>query len=200
MKHMDMTIRDHIRPDGSVNHIVVHEMDRVGVKEVKAGQGYSSDSSWSRGVAWAVYGSVISYIYAGKKEYLEAAKRCADYFITECKKTEYLPLIDFKAPQVPVLYDSTAGVITACGLLEIAKYVSKEESEKYAQEAINLLRACDEKFCNYDDNEDCLVLMGSGRYPRDEADLDSVHVPVIYADFFFVESLCKLKERKFLIW
>jgi len=199
-KHMDMTIRDHIRPDGSVNHIVVHERDRVGVKEVKAGQGYSADSSWSRGVAWAVYGSIISYIHAGKDEYLEVAKRCADYFIEECKKTDYLPVIDFKAPSTPVLYDSTAGVITACGLLEIARYVSEVESKRYVQEAINLLKACDEKFCNYDNEEDCLVLMGSGCYPKQESHWKGVQVPIIYGDFFFVEALCKLKGRKFLIW
>ena len=50
VRQMDMTLRDHIRPDGSVNHIVDHERDRVGVKQILAGQGYSPDSCWSRGL------------------------------------------------------------------------------------------------------------------------------------------------------
>jgi unsaturated chondroitin disaccharide hydrolase len=200
MRHADMALRDHIRPDGSVNHIVNHEVDEVGVKNIVTGQGYSETSCWSRGLAWAVYGSVISYIHTGKTEYLEAAKKTADYFIEHCKKTDYLPVIDFSAPETPVYYDSTAGVCTACGMLEIAKYVSEEEGRRYTQEAINILKACDEHFCNYEADEDALVLMGSERYPHVEAYMKGVHIPIIYGDFFFVEALCKLKGRDFFIW
>lgn len=97
-------------------------------------------------------------------------------------------------------YDSTAGVCTACGLLEIAKYVSKEESKYYTEEAINILKACDKHFCNYEDDEDALVLMGSERYPHTESAMRGVHIPIMYGDFFFVEALCKLVGRNFLIW
>ena len=200
MSHMNMALRDHIRPDGSVNHIVDHEIDKVGVKEVLAGQGYAADSCWSRGLAWAVYGCVISYVHAGKEEYLEAAKRTADYFIEHCKKTDYLPVVDFCAPTEPVLYDSTAGVCTACGLLELAQYVSEDDAKKYTQEAIHILKACDEKFCNYEENEDALVLMGTERYPKNEREWKGVHIPIIYGDFFFVEALLKLKGNEFFIW
>ena len=200
MRHMEMAMRDHIRPDGSVNHIVNHEVDKVGVRNVLGGQGYDETSCWSRGLAWAVYGSVLSYIHAGKEEYLEAAKRTADYFIEHCKKTNYLPVVDFTAPETPVYYDSTAGVCTACGLLEIAKYVSEEEAKYYTEEAINILKACDEHFCNYEEDEDALVLMGTERYPHTDAGRRGLHIPIIYGDFFFVEALCKLKGREFLIW
>ena len=200
MRHMEMAMRDHIRPDGSINHIVDHETDKVGVKRILGGQGYDSTSCWSRGLAWAVYGSVISYVHAGKEEYLEAAKKTADYFMEHCKETNYLPLIDFCAPMEPVYYDSTAGVCAACGMLEIAKYVSVEEGRKYTQEAINILKACDEHFCNYEEEEDALVLMGSERYPLDEKGRKGLHIPIIYADFFFVEALTKLKGSEFFIW
>lgn len=109
-----------------------------------------------------MYGSVISYIHTGKKEYLDAAIKTADHFIEGVQKTDYLPLVDFDAPATSVYYDSTAGVCTACGLLEIAKYVSEEEAKRYTQEAINILRACDEHWCNYEDDEDGLVTMGTG--------------------------------------
>lgn len=200
MRHMEMAMRDHIRPDGSVNHIVNHEVDKVGVQNILGGQGYDETSCWSRGLAWAVYGSVLSYIHAGKEEYLEAAKKTADYFIEHCKKTDYLPVVDFTAPETPVYYDSTAGVCAACGMLEIAKYVSEEEAKYYTQEAINILKACDEHFCNYEEDEDALVLMGTERYPHTDAGRRGLHIPIIYGDFFFVEALCKLKGREFLIW
>ena len=200
MRHMDMTLREHIRQDGSVNHIVNHEVDKVGVQNVLAGQGYSQTSCWSRGLAWAVYGSVISYIHAGKEEYLEAAKKTADYFIEHCKKTDYLPVIDFMAPETPVYYDSTAGVCAACGMLEIAKCVSEEEGKRYTEEAIHILKACDQHFCNYEEDEDALVLMGSERYPSLEEYKRGVHIPIIYGDFFFVEAMSKLKRSEFFIW
>lgn len=200
MRHMDMTLREHIRQDGSVNHIVNHEVDKVGVQNILAGQGYSQTSCWSRGLAWAVYGSVISYIHAGKEEYLEAAKKTADYFIEHCKKNDYLPVIDFMAPEIPVYYDSTAGVCAACGMLEIAKYVSEEEGKRYTEEAIHILKACDQHFCNYEEDEDALVLMGSERYPSLEEYKRGVHIPIIYGDFFFVEAMLKLKRSEFFIW
>lgn len=200
MRHMEMAMRDHIRPDGSINHIVNHETDKVGVKEIIGGQGYAADSCWTRGLAWAVYGSIISYIHAGKTEYLEAAKRTADYFIENCKKTNYLTVIDFCAPESPAYYDSTAGVCAACGMLEIAKYVSEEEGRRYTQEAINILKATDEHFCNYEEDQDALVMMGSEKYPHDESGFRGLHIPIVYGDFFFVEALTKLKGSEFFIW
>lgn len=200
MRQMDMAMRDHIRPDGSTNHIVNHKVDKVGVKEIIGGQGYAADSCWTRGLAWAVYGSIISYIHTGKPEYLEAATRTADYFIENCKKTNYLTVIDFCAPEKPLYYDSTAGVCAACGILEIAKHVSEEEGRRYTQEAINILKATDEHFCSYTEDEDALVLMGSELYPSKDEYRVGLHIPIIYGDFFFVEALCKLKGRDFFIW
>ena len=200
MRHADMAMRDHVRPDGSINHIVEHELDRVGVKKVYAGQGYSQTSCWSRGLAWAVYGSIISYVHTHKAEYLEGARKTADYFIEHCKETDYLPVIDFCAPKEPLYYDSTAGVCAACGILEIAKYVPEEDGRRYTQEAIHILKACDEHFCNYEEDQDALVLMGSERYPKTEGCQKVIHIPIIYADFFFVEAMCKLRGNDFFIW
>lgn len=198
MRHMDMALRDHIRKDGSVNHIVDHYTDKVGVKRILAGQGYSDTSCWSRGLAWAIYGSILSYIYAGKEEYLDAAVRTADYFIGRCAETGYLPLLDFCAPKEPVYYDSTAGVCAACGMIELAKYV--HNGDKYINAAIEILKAADEKCCNYGEDEDALVLMGSERYPHNEQELKTIHMPIIYGDFFFIEALFKLKGNDFPIW
>ena len=60
---------------------------------------------------------------------MDAAKRTANYFIEQCKETAYLPVIDFGAPKSPVLYDSTAGVCAACGILELAKCVGLRVQE-----------------------------------------------------------------------
>ena len=200
MRHADMALRDHIRPDGSVNHIVEHNESTGQKVMVYRGQGYSETSSWSRGVAWAIYGMVLSYIHTKQQRYLDAAILAADHFIAECKKTNYLPALDFYAPQEPVYYDSTAGMCAACGLIELAKCLGGDQGEYYTGEALALLKAADMHFCNYSDEEDALVLMGSERYPHEEYDFEGLHIPIIYGDFFFVEAMLKLKGNDFLIW
>lgn len=200
IRHMNMALRDHIRADGSVNHIVDHERHKVGVKQILAGQGYSPESCWSRGLAWAVYGSILAYIHLQKPEYLDCAMRTADYFIEKCSKTRYLPLVDFCAPPEPVYYDSTAGVCAACGMLEIAKCVSQEDARRYTEAAISILKACAEHFCDFDPSTDALVLMGSERYPHNDYGFRGLHIPIVYGDFFFAEAILKLRGSDFLIW
>lgn len=200
LRHADMAIRDHIRPDGSVRHIVEHDVHTGELVTVHPGQGYSIDSSWSRGVAWAVYGMALSYIHTKQQRYLDAAILAADHFIEHCKKTGYLTAADFYAPEEPLYYDATAGVCAASGIIEIAKCLGGERGEYYMGEAIKILKATDAHFCNYSDDEDALVLMGSNRYPREERFMSGVHEPIIYGDFFFVEALLKLKGNDFLIW
>ncbi len=201
LRQADMTMRDHIRRDGSVYHVVSHETEKVGVVDYPLTQGYDANTScWSRGLAWAIYGFILSYIHTEKKEYLDTAIKTANFFITNCSKTDYLPLVDFRAPKEPVYYDSVAGVCAACGMLEIAKHVSECESDVYVDAAIKILKAIDANWCNYEEDEDAIVMMGTEMYPHEENQMKGVHIPMIYGDFFFVEALCKLKGREFLIW
>lgn len=200
MRHADMALRDHIRGDGSVNHIVEHDPDTGEFIRSYGGQGYGEGSCWSRGLAWAVYGMVLSYVHTGKKEYLDACKKTANYFIANCQKDDWRAVIDFMAPKEPVYYDSTAGVCAACGMLELSKYVGESEAAAYTEAAINILKATDKYFADYSDEQDALVLMGSERYPRNEAEMKCVHIPIIYGDFFYVEAITKLKGYDFLIW
>ena len=195
MRHADMTICQHVRQDGSVNHIVEHDLNTGEFICSHPGQGYASDSCWTRGSAWAIYGCVLSYIHTGKKEYLDAAVKSADYYIENVKKSNWLSPIDFRA-QTPGLFDSTAGVCAACGFVEIAKYV--QNKDKYIDAALNIIKATDENFCDYSDDEDAIVLHGSEAHPTRPG--YKVDMPIIYGDFFFVEAVLKLKGVDFLIW
>jgi len=192
-KHADMAMQDHIRPDGSVVHIVSHYVDKPGVIETFGGQGCSVGSSWSRGVAWAIYGFALSYIHTGEGKYLDTAKKVAHYYITSIAMTDWLPLVDFRAPETPVCYDSTAGAIAACGLIEIARQVPDSEGNIYLSAAIRLLKAMEVKWCNWEDEEDSILQNGALRY-------GSKPEPIIYGDYFFTEAILKLKGLEFLPW
>ena len=192
--HAEMTIRDHVRSDGSVNHIVIHDPVTGEVIRCDAGQGYGVGSSWSRGQAWAIYGFVISYIHTKNKEYLDIAKRVAHYFIANVAQNDYLTLVDFRSPDEPVLYDSTAGACAACGLIEIAKNVPEFESRMYIDAAMRILAVLEREFCDWSDNEDSVLQMGTEAYSR------GIHMPIIYGDFFFAEAIFKLRGNDFLVW
>ena len=195
MRHADMSMHDHVRADGSVNHIVVHDTEKANVVlGVKKGQGYAENSCWSRGSGWALYGFVLSYIHTKKKEYLETAKKVAKHFIRETEKTNWLPRVDFCQPEEPIYYDSTAGAIAACGLIELAKIVGETESEKFLSAALNILRAMEKNWCDWTDEEDSILQMGSLMYGKDN------HMPIIYGDYFFAEAILKLKGTDFLAW
>ena len=193
--YADMAMRDHVREDGSVNHIVIHDTKQADtVLGTLGGQGYAEGSSWSRGVSWALYGFILSYIHTKEERYLETSKKVAQHFVESVKKTGYLPLIDFKAPETPVLYDSTAGAIAACGLIELAKNVEEGQQAYYISAALNILKEMESHWCNWTEEEDSILQMGSERYTGGH------HMPIIYGDYFFAEAISKLKSVDFLPW
>ena len=196
VKHADMALQYVLRPDGSANHLVVFDTETGEYLDNPGGQGYESGSSWTRGQSWAIYGMALSYRYTGKKDYLDAAKRAAHYFIANAAVNDYEVVIDFRAPDEPVYYDTTAAVCAACGLLELSEFVGEYEKLLYVKAALRLLRKIDEKFCQWDPAVDSIVSHGSGRYHR-ESDRE---VPIIYGDYFFLEAMLRLLEKDFLIW
>ncbi len=195
VRYADMAMRDHVRPDGSVNHIVVHDTEQPDtVIETKGGQGYGVGSTWSRGEAWALYGFVISYIHTGDVKYLDTAKKVAHYFAANLELNDWKPLVDFRSPEEPVYYDSTAGAIAACGLIEIAKNVPEYEKDMYLKAAIKLLKALEKDFCNWEENEDSILQNGTEAYSSRS------NKPIIYGDYYFAEAILKLRGSKFFPW
>ncbi|MBO5945253.1 MAG: glycoside hydrolase family 88 protein [Clostridia bacterium] len=200
-KHADMALRAHLRPDGSVAHIVEHSRETGEVVKTYGGQGYKEGSSWSRGQAWALYGFALSYIHTGEVRYLDAAKQVANYFIANVCD-DWLPRVDFRSPSEPVYYDSTAGACAACGLLELARHLPEDEGGMYANAAINILRAEGEHFANFDPNRDDMIGFGSIRYPSTEVFSGDagLHKSIIYADLFYTEAILKLLGSDFSPW
>ncbi len=197
--HADTTLKYHLREDGSAKHIVSYSTENGDYLGNLSGQGYSVDSSWSRGQAWALYGFTLSYIHTQKAEYLNAAKRAANYFISAVC-SDFMPRVDFRAPKEPVMYDSTAAACAACGLLELARHLPENEGRMYYDAAINLLKAIDEHFCDYSTETDSVVGCGTEMWRAEGLDGKGVHIPIIYGDFFYAEALFKLRGNSFLIW
>ena len=193
MLHADTARKYFVRPDGSVRHIVEFNPETGEMIKDYAGQGYALGSSWTRGQAWGLYGFVMSYIHTKKQEYLDTAKQIAHYFISNIPE-DGLILADFRQPKEPVWYDDSAAAIAASGLLELSKQCNSVDAEIYEIAALKLLIALDQNHCDYTKDNDGIVQNCSVAYYGEH------EINLIYADYFFLEAILKLKVTDFFLW
>ncbi|MCL2407153.1 MAG: glycoside hydrolase family 88 protein [Defluviitaleaceae bacterium] len=197
--HADTVARVTVRADGSCNHI--SDLDPVtgDILETPAGQGYASGSSWTRGNAWALYGFALSYLHTSDLRYLGISKSIAHYFIANLALSDWITHADFRSPKKPVKYDSSAAMIAACGMLEIAKHVDEHEKSLYISAAMNTLNACSDKFLCKDTEKDGIMFGASSLYHAQESSLET-DTSLIYGDYFFTEAVLRILGKDFLIW
>jgi len=195
--HMDTVLEHFIRPDGSVYHIVEFDPWTGQPVQGRGGQGYATESAWSRGTAWALYGLTLSYHHTGNQAYLDAAKRVAHFFLANLPE-DHVPYWDFRLPpEVRKHRDSSAGAIAASGLLLLADKVGSLESHVYQEPAIRILESLYRNYGAWDNpNEEGLILEGTSHYPEGK----NIDVPLIYGDFFFAEGLARLRGASTIFW
>ncbi len=194
MLHADTVMRSFLRQDGSVCHIVEFDPETGEMIRSLGGQGYGEGSSWTRGQGWAVYGFAISYLHTGKKEYLEAARKVADYCLGNIPESGIIP-VDFRQPAEPPYEDSCGACVIAGGLLELAKCLPEEERKPYEDGAVKILRAIAETQTDFGRGCDAIVQGCSSAYHVPEH-----HITMSYADYFFIEAMYKVKGIGRLLW
>lgn len=197
VEHAETVLEHFIRPDGSVNHIVIFDAGSGEKLGVNGGQGYAEHSAWSRGAAWAIYGMALSYRHTGEERYLDAARRAARFFIDHLPE-DYVPVWDFHIPDdVPRYRDTSAGACAACGLLLLAEQAAPSEASFYREAGERMLHSLYAHYGSWDDDgEEGLILHGTSHYPEGK----NIDVPLIYGDYFFAEGISLLLNHGELFW
>ncbi|HEX8647285.1 MAG TPA: hypothetical protein VF715_10325 [Thermoleophilaceae bacterium] len=108
-----------VRPDGSTAQSVTASRLDGHVISVGTRQGYSDTSTWARGQGWAVYGYADTAARFRDRPLLAVAERTAAYVDGRLPGSG-IPPYDYDAP-APAPTDTSAGVITAAGLLRLAQ-------------------------------------------------------------------------------
>lgn len=191
--HADRTMKEFIRENGSVAHIVEFDPQtgaRIG--EV-AGQGYALGSSWSRGQAWGLYGFTLAYLNTKDARYLQTAERIARYFIANIRE-DGLTDSDFCQPAGEERIDNMAGAIAACGLIELARVTGEAD---YQTAAERLIDGIADRCCDFSDNICGVLTHCTASYHDDGA---GRHNNITYGDYFFVEALAKLNGTDPMLW
>ncbi|WP_222852169.1 glycoside hydrolase family 88 protein [Olivibacter sp. SDN3] len=192
--HADKTLANHFRSDYSSYHVVDYDPETGVVSHQHTAQGFAHESAWSRGQAWGLYGFAFCYRETGFDRYLEQAEHIADYILNHPRLPEdKIPYWDFDAPDIPSTYrDASAAAIIASGLLDLAEVMDGEKAQHYrivAREIIHNLSAPPYRAA-LGTNQGYILKHSVGSIPHG----NEIDVPLIYADYYYVESLMKLRR------
>lgn len=188
--HANTTMKNHFRPDYTTWHVVDYDPETGDIRMKVTHQGYSDDSAWSRGQAWAVYGYTMMFREVGDEAYLALAENIARMLLDKLPE-DGIPYWDFDSPDIPdAQRDASAGAIMASSFIELAGYtqdkaLSKELMEM-AETQIRTL-ASPEYLAEKGRNGFFLLKHSVGSYPSDT----EVNVPLTYADYYFLEALLR---------
>ena len=182
----------HIRPDGSSVQVVEFDPTNGEVIRRFHKQGYSDESTWSRGQAWAIYGFTRAYKFTGESYFLDCAMKVADWYIAHLPG-DFVPYWDFNAPKIPDdAHDTSAASLAASGLIELSTFVAeKEKADRYFITASNTLASLTDNYlsANIAGRNDG-VLTGSTYFYETGRSVDQTN---IWGDFYYLEALRRWK-------
>lgn len=209
LSHLRTVIRDLVRADGStiqvVDYYLQDTVDAVSGERHPAGsmrgtygwQGYSNQTTWSRGQAWALCGLAAGYRETGDAEVLAATRRVADYWLEQVPE-DGVPYWDFEAGNaaaVPPEYyatvsapwdmrDTSAAAVAACGLLELYFLLDDPEmTEPYLTGADRiLLSLAQPPYLAQGTNLASILAQGCNSFPGGEIGLS-------WGDYYFLEAI-----------
>lgn len=192
VNHATTTMKNHFREDYSSYHVIDYDTITGNVLKKNTHQGYSHESAWSRGQAWAVYGYTMCYRETKKTEYLEQAKHVANYIFTHPNlPKDLIPYWDFDAPEIPnEPRDVSAATVTASALYELSLY-DTDNAAKYKEWADTILENLSNNYLAKSGEDFGFLLLHSTGSKPGKLEVD---VPLSYADYYFLEALLRKKK------
>jgi unsaturated chondroitin disaccharide hydrolase len=191
--HAKVTMKYIVRPDNAVYHVADFNQETGEFVKGHTHQGLADESMWARGQTWGIYGFAMSYRETGNKDFLNTSIRIADHFLERLPK-DGIPYWDFDDPKIPnAPKDASASGVAACGLLELSGLVKdKVLKEKYFNAAKKSLEILSSKEYYSGDKNKALLLHSTGHLPNNS----EIDVPIIYADYYYMEALLRLKKME----
>jgi len=184
--HARTTLKHHFREDYSTWHVVDFDPASGEVRSKETHQGYSDESAWSRGQAWALYGYSMTFRETGDPVFLDQAEKIARFMMDHLRLPEDgIPYYDYDAPGIPEEpRDASAAAITASAMIELFGHTNREEYLEFADRILSALS--DEPYFISDPSDDPFLLRHSTGSKPGPYEVDA---PIIYADYYFVEAL-----------
>lgn len=202
-KHIHTAIANVIREDYSTWHTFFFNMENGAPDHGATCQGYRDGSAWARGQAWGVYGSALAYKYTKREEYIDIFRNVANYYF-EHLPNDLIPYWDLEFGEGSTEpRDSSSASIVACALLEMAKYLEKDEAEYYIKLARKFMKSLKDNYAVKDvKDSNGLVLHStySNHSPYNTCNHYGVDECNSWGDYFYMEALTRLYKDWDLYW
>lgn len=183
-------LREHIiRADDSTFHTFCWDVATGEPLRGATEQGAGDNSCWARGQAWGIYGFALNHVATGDPTFLEAARRCAEYFLAHLPADDvpYWDLVysdDSGAPR-----DSSAAAVAVCGLFELARI--EPDAARAARAEASAHRILHSLIADYTPadpgDSDALLLHGVYDLPKN----NGVDEGTLWGDYFYLEALMR---------
>src|SRR5690606_11096600 len=133
----------HFRPDYSTFHVVDYDPETGEVRHKHTAQGFSHESAWARGQAWAIYGYTLCYRETGDKRYLAQAEKVGEYILNHPNlPADLVPYWDFNDPKIPETYrDASSASIIASALLSLSEMTDATKGTAFKAAAVKMLES-----------------------------------------------------------
>jgi len=192
LSHADRTLAEHFRPDGSCYHVVDYSLTDGSVRSRQTAQGYSDESAWSRGQAWAIYGFTVCYRETGEQKYLDQALKTFSFMKNHKNMpSDLIPYWDMDAPGISnEPRDASSASCIASALYEISTFQlpGADSYKAYADSIMNSLSS-PAYLAKLGTNGNFLLMHSVGSIPHNS----EIDVPLNYADYYFMEALMRRK-------
>lgn len=194
VRHADITLQNHFRPDGSSIHLVDYNPTNGAVLRRQTVRGAADPSAWARGQAWALYGYTMMYRETRRPEYLAQAERVARFIMNHPRlPVDKIPYWDFDASDIPNSpRDVSSAAVMASALIELSGFehgeFSRQCEELGRQQLLSLSSTA--YLSQPGQNGGFLLRHSVGSLPA-KSEID---VPLNYADYYFLEALLRYRN------
>lgn len=191
--HCRTTRRYLVRGDGSTAHEGIFDTATGEFLRQTTHQGLRGDSSWARGLTWALYGFGTVCAMTGDPACYETAASCADFYLANTDfmgPSAGIPPNDWEDRDEPPLYDSSAAAIAASGLFNLAD-LSRDtlRADVYRDAALTILHTLTGPDYLADGTPGWEGILKHGVYHLAKG--LGVDESVMWGEYFFVEALDK---------
>ncbi len=193
VSHADNTMKNHYRPDYSCFHVVSYDTVTYKVEKKQNHQGLDDNSAWSRGQSWGLYGYTMMYRETKNEQYLQHAKNIAGFLLNHPNLPEdKIPYWDFNVQSKDEPRDASAAAVMASALIELSQYVDKKSAKRYLEVAEQQIRVLS--------SPAYLAELGQNNYfllkhcVGSKAHNSEVDVPLIYGDYYYLESMLRFQK------
>jgi len=179
-----------VRGDGSTAHEGIFNLDTGEFLRQSTQQGWRGDSSWARGLSWALYGFGTVYSLTGDARFLDTAEACARCYI-ERTPAHGVPPNDWDELAPAYAYESSAAAIAASGLLNLAK-LSRDwaRARTYRDAAHRILETLTTPEFLANQTPGWEGLLKHGMYHQNKK--LGVDESVMWGEYFFLEAISKV--------